>query len=660
MDRSLLALLPALGGCFIEDTPGYGDTEAVSGSGGSGEPDASTGGDTDPGTGTSSGDSGPGPQPRGYEPRPCGFDLDQDGIPGELEEDCIVCNGSNAWTNALGYEVVETYVDCDNGVDNDTCGSPESPCATLDHTLGNQTPFRFDAVLDGASQQSVVCVRGQCTGPLQPAGGQREVFTRPRAGNEARDFDYPAAPTMVVGWDFNGDGEYPPHDDEDTAVIQGGQRGLFLNWGSIPWTTASHDIEIAHLTFRNHSVDLLRFSSKPAVAERIYFHDLWIEAVAEGDLPTERGLFDLRDVEAQWLAIENVRMVDVGRRVVGEFPDPDLPVGPLRLARATFRPKGCSVGEACTAADAYARSGVFYRSGTTDRVEIVDSVFDFNVAEWNPHVGGGITDPPSEAIVVLDCNQDFTIRNNVFVDWGVAVRVRGMDDGCTDRPISGVRIEQNYITHADPLRARTHVPILIRSGDEVADTSTVIEGLLVANNAMLGREGWLSCMAVQAWGSSTAPIEIVNNTCVGEIHPAASSLHPTPAALGIFAAPGGGASHQNFAVHNNLFAGSEDVAVHLDYAPTGWDAANNVFDAGASFTWNGAPQADVDAWMAASGSMGAAACTVTFTADDDGHLSPDDTCARDAAAPYAGVTLDFDGEARPGNGSWDAGADETP
>ena len=46
---------------------------------------------------------------------------------------------------------------------------------------------------------------------------------RTRSGSEARDFQYPNNPAMLIGWDKDNDGSYPPHDPDDTSVLFGGQ-----------------------------------------------------------------------------------------------------------------------------------------------------------------------------------------------------------------------------------------------------------------------------------------------------------------------------------------------------------------------------------------------------------------------------------------------------
>ena len=68
-------------------------------------------------------------------------------------------------------------------------------------------------------------------------------------GHTVRDgFQFPSNPTMIVGWDRDGDGEYPPYDRDDVAVLDG-QRTLA--W-AITSPRKQSCIEIAHLTIRNY------------------------------------------------------------------------------------------------------------------------------------------------------------------------------------------------------------------------------------------------------------------------------------------------------------------------------------------------------------------------------------------------------------------------
>ncbi len=160
-------------------------------------------------------------QDRGYSGRPCGFDLDQDGIVGEVSDCYTVCNGSGT----PGAD--EIYVSCaydtifaagadtaddPNTPQDESCGSPTSPCLTLD--------FAFSTIADGPTNgQDIVCFRNTCREEnLSPQhSGASGTHTRPvdpnQPNSEGTPWQYPSNPGMLVGWDVDADGIYPPHDD---------------------------------------------------------------------------------------------------------------------------------------------------------------------------------------------------------------------------------------------------------------------------------------------------------------------------------------------------------------------------------------------------------------------------------------------------------------
>ena len=168
--------------------------------------------------------AGPGlqAQERGYIARSCGFDLNKNGIVGEAA-DCNVCDGSGT----TGAD--EIYVSCaydaglhaagadtadDPGTPQDeSCGSPTSPCLTID--------FAFSTIADGPNAgngHDIVCFRNTCKEEnLSPKySGEGPHHTRPVDPNvpnsEGNPWQYPTKPTMLVGWDVDDDGVYPPHD----------------------------------------------------------------------------------------------------------------------------------------------------------------------------------------------------------------------------------------------------------------------------------------------------------------------------------------------------------------------------------------------------------------------------------------------------------------
>lgn len=169
-------------------------------------------------------------QDRGYIERHCGFDLDQDGIVGEASDCNVLCNGNGT----PGAD--EIYVSCaydpifaagndsaddPNTTADEACGSPSSPCLTIG--------FAFETIADGPSNgEDIVCFRNTCREEnLSPQySGASGHHTRPvdpaESNSEGTPWEYPSNPAMLVGWDVDGDGIYPPHDDpqagDDTST----------------------------------------------------------------------------------------------------------------------------------------------------------------------------------------------------------------------------------------------------------------------------------------------------------------------------------------------------------------------------------------------------------------------------------------------------------
>src|SRR4029079_14879877 len=102
---------------------------------------------------------------RGYVSRPCGFDLNHNGVIGE-PADCNICGQSDGTLSVGGSSYTQVYVDCSAGNDW-PAGARSSPLRTLARAR-RRTP-RWGASL-------AVCFRGTCasgteTFPLNPPAG---------------------------------------------------------------------------------------------------------------------------------------------------------------------------------------------------------------------------------------------------------------------------------------------------------------------------------------------------------------------------------------------------------------------------------------------------------------------------------------------------------
>ena len=164
---------------------------------------------------------------KGYRARPCGFDMNRNGILDE-EADRLVGDGRNADPDGDGVDEDFLYVDSEQGNDETGYGSSDRPFRTIQKALDTA-----DGPEDGA--EDVICISGTFHETLTMHHGGA-------AGHYVRDgFQFPKNPTMIVGWDKDGDGHYPPYDKDDTAVLDGERT---LGWAIDNRQKLSH-VEIA-------------------------------------------------------------------------------------------------------------------------------------------------------------------------------------------------------------------------------------------------------------------------------------------------------------------------------------------------------------------------------------------------------------------------------
>ena len=108
-----------------------------------------------------------------------------------------------------------------------------------------------DGPVDGA--EDIVCISGVF----------HEALTLKQGGvpgyYERDSFQFPKNPLMLIGWDKDDDGHYPPFDLDDVAVLDGSQPGAQNRPLAITNHPGNHSyIEIAHLTIRNYGHDAPR------------------------------------------------------------------------------------------------------------------------------------------------------------------------------------------------------------------------------------------------------------------------------------------------------------------------------------------------------------------------------------------------------------------
>jgi hypothetical protein len=596
---------------------------------------------------------------RGYRPRACGFDMNRNGIFGEAA-DCHVCDGSTLDPDHDGVVEHQIYVSCQTGTDSAACGSPGNPCRTIGFAWSRRVSPAASAGED------IVCFRGVChEDSIAPgASGKPGFYVKPRAGTEARDWQLPKNPTMLVGWDYNHNGQYPPFDTADVAVLDGAglERAIALNAD-----TPRSYLELAHFTVRDYgrgsqaaNTGFISFGGAAGMSSHIYIHDLSLSNVNQGRPLTSGSIvFDLftRNTQVQHVAVENVEIRGSGGYIArGSGPSSGPDSGPLRFERISFTGQGCNDAGAGACGDPASEAHVvgWKLWGYISGIEVLDSILDLNTAAWRPHASGF----GSTAFLPAQCSRDWTIRNNEIRDFKVGMTVQGYASGFCDgagaRPVDGVVFDRNVFrnTFAPWIYGDNGVSI-VGGGP---NARTTVGSVQVSNNFFSSAPGWQGMLYVDAGnggGADGGAFSIVNNTTVANLK--------RPGFGAITLVRNNAYLPQTFTVKNNVISGlgAGQEAVHADYAPALWDADANVYAPQSGFTWNGSRLAGIAGWRsAARADRGARACSPSFANGGAGdfHLLPADRCARGAATPLgSSVATDIDGRVRPPSG-WDAGA----
>ncbi len=608
---------------------------------------------------------------RGYVSRPCGFDMNRNGIIGE-PADCDVCDGETTDPDRDGVEEDLIYVDAEWGNDFEGDGSPWNPYKTIQFAWNVA-----DGPRDGA--EDIICFRGFSQEELITPGtsGLPGTYTVARSGSQARDWKLPVDPTMLVGWDEDNDGMYPPYDPDDTAVLDGsgdgGTRGLSTVFKLHP---GNDYLEIAHLYIQDYGrfspgVDsgFIRYGPRRGGVDYTYFHDLELYSVNR-ERPADGGkdfAINIFNSGLHWANFSNLLFEDNGGWFTrGSGPDTGPDEGPLRFQNITRKVRSCDFSVCGARAAGYPGFKIW---GYISRIEILDSVWDTNVVYWEPNPDGG---HGGRVIVAGQCTQDWTIRNNEFIDPSIALRIQAASGGyCANefsRPVDKVVFDRNIVrnsyggwnfgNYGIDIQAR-------RIGEGEGDAAGEVLGdVEITNNFLVTTKvPWEACVLASAGNYAASPpgrIVIANNTCIGEIRrwAAISIGNMASAADPPF-------MQQNFVLKNNIVAGLGDgqVNVQLDYEPENLVSDFNVFDAGGGFRWQEEEAVEFASWQESSGvDQSSRECDPAFEdeAGGDYHLSRTDACAQGRGQNLAELTtVDVDGEPRPpAPAAWDAGADQ--
>ena len=510
---------------------------------------------------------------KGYRVRPCGFDMDRDGIIGE-QGDTHVGDGRTADPDGDGVDEDLVYVDADGGSDETGNGAASTPFKTIGKALAT-----VDGPGDGA--EDIICISGVF----------RETITIPHGGipgqYERDGFQFPKNPLMIIGWDKDGDGQYPPFDEDDIAVLDGQQmRDVAVD--AIPGRHPSY-IEIAHLTIRDYGYrervksGAFKLFYNGGRESHVYIHDVELYNI-------NRGRCCLRNhsnsiVLSFWgqpftdVAFINNRVQDFGAYFCR---------GAIHEDGGRYRFQNNSLSMDPGKETNQRRSAAGWKLwGRFDDCEILDNVVDMNCARWSSR---GF----STGVKPCQGTRGWLIRGNVLIDVGVTLQsfAKGY---LMHRPIDDIVIDRNlfWVTNAQ----RGKLPIAVNLvGYSDAPEDETIRNVTVSNNLMISAVGWQPAAIRCTAGNKEAPqqgtIRITDNTMFGAPSEGMLVIKPTTAF-----------KHNSFAIHNNRFHtnGGSKRQIVVDYVPDDFVCNQNVFSAGGTFCWGNGRPLSLEQWKKTTG-----------------------------------------------------------
>ena len=563
-------------------------------------------------------------QNKGYQPRPCGLDTDRNGVIGEAPDRRL---GDGECTDPDGDGIDEdiVYVDSAAGSDRTGDGSAGKPFRTIATAVS-----ALDGPGDGAEDVVVI------------SGTFHETVTIPHGGvpgfYERDGFQFPKDPLTIVGWDRDGDGEYPPYDKDDTAVLDGQGR---LDW-AIHSPQKQSFLEIAHLTIRNYgyrpddcgALKLFRWGT--GHQSHVTIHDVEFEQINKGEKDASgKIVFSFWGGPMTWVAFSNNLVNEYGSYFCRGAP-PDN-AGHFRFRGNTLRMSGTRKSSFVTGWKLW---------GHHRRVEILDNVIDCNAHAWRPagHVSG---------IGVCQGTQDWLIRGNVFIDTGITLQpyAKGYP---LRRRVDNILVDRNVFraTYEGWDWGRSFIHI---QGHAEAPVEQTIEDVVITNNFFSGSVGYASAIfGAAGYGNAGAPgppqpgcITIAGNTISGPF---------TRSGFGaITLTPRVRYRQNHYIIKSNLITnpGGNASNIETSYAPTDLVASGNLYAPNAAFRWNETKhwvKITFAEWQVATGQDAESKLGAPEFLDlraGDLHLRPDDALASGFGADITHLTdQDFDGDAR--------------
>ena len=565
---------------------------------------------------------------KGYISRPCGFDMNRNGVIGE-PADRLVGDGKTKDPDGDGVNEDILYVDGKAGSDETGDGSATKPYKTIQKALN-----ACDGPEDGA--EDIVCISGTFKESLT-------VKKSGVSGHYVRDkFQFPKNPAMIIGWDKDGDGKYPPYDKDDVAVLDGGRE---LAWAITPGAKISY-IEVAHLTVQDYGYKPRNcggfkfFRRGGGSQSHIYVHDVELRRINKG-VKDQSGLIvlDFWGGPRTYVAFINNLVDEYSSYFCRGSPQDGN--SHFRFQNLTLRMYGTPKKSFVTGWKLWGRH---------NHVEILDSVIDCNARAWKPvgHVSG---------IGICQGTQDWVVRGNVLIDVGIGLQpyASGYYQG---RPLDNILIDRNVFQSTYSGWSGGGPGAVNIQGYERADANETVRNVTITNNFMYTTVGWrggISCGAGNGGGPQTGTIRIAGNTICGPF--AYKTIWGDRNGKGISIAPKASMKHKqnSFVIENNIIANTVkgDTNVAVSYAPSNFISRGNLYDPDAGFRWKDTRQQaamSFSEWKAATGQDAESKIgrpAFVDAAGGDFHLRPEDTIARGAGVDITKTTkTDFDGQPR--------------
>lgn len=586
---------------------------------------------------------------RGYVSRACGLDFDHDTIFGEAGDCDKLCHGSSAAStvaNPAGGNYQQVFVSCATGSDA-AAGTSAAPFKSITKAL---------TVTPSAGNSLVVCFRSDSNGctptgsgvgsqaetyPLIAKAGVAGSYNWPASGSRERAVDLSTKPSMILGWDFDGDSSYPPHDTDDVSIanLASTKNRFLLN------DSGADDYDVGHFTVKNiiRNADggsdpyyyFHRFLGSVGPWDRVRFHDIVGQNISStGDLGGGDISFYMGNSAGaiRSFIVDNLLWEYGGYVFRGSGCDqPSCVQGPWLIKNITANQVGTPTQRV-----------IFWKVWDyINNIDIVDNKIINTTAATqcqtvaNPSgcgqngVGGGIG--------FVQCVQDITFRNNYLENLAAPIRYEAHNVGfCDDvtrgvsRPLKNIKIDANEI--ANTIAWNWGVDAI--GGYSSTHNDNYIQSMQITNNNIwTTQRAYEVCIQIHMShrvGAIEDGVLIAGNSCYGEFSKRGATL--------TFGAYDGSETnpYNNVIVENNAFVATSGRQVCLDYNPSAAIWRNNTFSTSGSFNTGAATQCQSSVAYSTFNSTVAGSnqknCSASFVAPNIGdlRLTAGDTCARNS------------------------------